>query len=145
MSEARDLDFERFKALLELSKRTFKCLRSGECCIGFEVLAVPGYNRNGEWTGNLAERGRKPAMQACQHLERARVVDGVWQQAACKIHDDPGLFPDECSQFTLGIGDCSLGRAIWQHRKKTDPEAKLPADAERSLASPPRGPEVTLL
>lgn len=130
MSEKRDFDFGDFEQLMELSRATFKCLRSGECCNGFEVLLVPGYNRNGEWTGNLEERGRKPAMQACHHLERAQIIDGKWQPAACKIHDDPGLYPAECRQFTFGFGACALGKAIWDHRKKMHPEAELPDEAQ---------------
>lgn len=147
MAEVPDFDLGTLQRMMELSQATFRCLRSGECCNGFEVVLVPGYNRNGDWTGNLEERGRKPAMQPCRHLEPARVVEGKWQQAACKIHDDPTLFPDECRKFTFGFGSCALGLAIWNHRKGTNPTAALPEDAQAALDSSASssGPRVQII
>lgn len=48
MPEKSEFDFAQFEMLMELSQATFKCLRSGECCHGFEILSVPGYDRSGQ-------------------------------------------------------------------------------------------------
>lgn len=111
-----------------LSEATFQCTNSGECCRGFETYGVPGYDAQGQWTGNLQERGRKPALQDCHHLEPARIIGGKWQSASCGIHDDPELYPAECRRFTFGFGSCALGMAIWKHRKGRAPTVDLPSE-----------------
>lgn len=125
-------DLEGFEKLLEFSQKTFKCLRSGECCSGFEVHGVPGYNQRGEWTGNLEEKGRKPSQNRCRHLQPAQIVAGKWKPAVCAIHDSE-IYPSECKQFTFGFGPCALGAAIWKHRKDENPEAELTPDAAEAM------------
>jgi hypothetical protein len=125
MPKKGTITIEGFTSMLEFMQEHFVCLRSGECCFNYGVGGVPGYDANGRWTGNLAEKGYKPERQNCRHLEPARIVDGAWRPAACGIHDSE-IYPEECRQFTLGVGKCALGRAIWNHRQKVHPDTKLP-------------------
>ena len=51
---------EDFEKMVAEMRANFTCLRCGECCFGFGVHNVPGYDEHGEWTGNLKQLGVKP-------------------------------------------------------------------------------------
>ena len=118
--------FDDLDGLMKSMQELFTCPRSGYCCSAFFVVGVPGYNKAGEWTGDLTQRGPKLDNQRCRHLESAKIVDGKWQLAACKIHDEPALYPADCKNFFIGTGPCALGIPTWKMRKERNPESELP-------------------
>lgn len=92
---------------------TVRCLRSGGCCISFEVRGVPGY-----------ADGVKPAQQLCLHLTPAqRDENGIWHRATCQLYNTPD-FPIECQRFDFPgpEGMCGLGIAIWRERGVDRPQ-----------------------
>jgi len=102
--------------LFEMAKNC-RCLRCGECCFGFGVCNVPGYDESGHWTGNLEQRGFKPDRQRCRHLEPGKFVGKKWQPATCRLHNTDS-HPWECKIFAMGLDVCMLGKAILNSRKK---------------------------
>jgi len=84
-----------------------KCIRSGACCVSFEVHGVPGY-----------ESGIKPSNEVCLHLVSAyKDEQNRWHHAKCLLHDTSD-FPLECRNFNFPGSNniCGLGEAVWKTR-----------------------------
>lgn len=123
---------EFLKELLKRFSETFICLRCGECCRNWAIMEVPGYNKNGEWTGDLTKKGMKPEKERCTYLIPATCQHGKWETAVCKIYKKQE-FPEECRIFVFGFTYCPFGVSIWRIRKETNPEMKLPDEVEEAL------------
>jgi len=122
-----------FKKILKRFLKSFVCLRYGECCRRYGIWGVPGYNKNGEWAGDLSEKGMKPEGYQCRHLIPAAISpDGKWKMATCKIHGQPD-YSNECAIFCLGSGYCILGVFLWKRRKNSNPGLELPDIVKRAL------------
>jgi len=83
-----------------------QCLCCGFCCVS-KKLSLP--------SGDI-----KPAGSKCPHLEEARIQNGSWQLAGCKIYNER---PNCCKIYHFGPGPCFQGLVQWENMK---PEAELP-------------------
>ncbi|OGF21509.1 hypothetical protein A2Y83_04505 [Candidatus Falkowbacteria bacterium RBG_13_39_14] len=108
-------EFEKF---LEEAKKTFVCLRCGECCFAWEVRMPDG--------------SRKPERQNCKFLAPRQRVDGKWKQSSCSIHGNSEM-PQECAAAIFSPSCCQMGVAIWGMVKKQYPSDKLPDIVEEAF------------
>jgi hypothetical protein len=109
---------EQFYQLLNLWRKTFICLRCGECCFA--------------WAVRMPDGSIKPERQNCQYLIPRHKIGNKWQVATCKIHDTPD-YPQDCKQAILGPTYCPLGSAIWKLLKDENPEDVFPEEVEKAI------------
>lgn len=115
-----DFDVEKMLEMMEQAKKTFVCLRCGECCFA--------------WAVKMPDGSIKPDRHTCCYLTPRRKEGGKWLQASCQIHEAAD-FPWECREAILGSWLCPLGLATWNLVQGQNPGDELPEIVQQALAA----------